>query len=86
MTENGHRPQPPGAASSYPGAPSGVTPAYPGAPPGVTPAYPGAPPSAPSFTDEIHSAVEYERGLAVKALLSIALVALVLVLRVAFFG
>jgi hypothetical protein len=55
-------------------------------PPAAEAAYPGAPPSAPSFEDEIHSAVEYERGLAVKALLSIALVALVLVLRVAFFG
>jgi hypothetical protein len=63
MTENGHRPQPPG-----------------------TPAYPGAPPSAPSFEDEIEEAVEYERGLAVKALLALGLVALVLVLRVAFFG
>jgi hypothetical protein len=55
-------------------------------PPAATPAYPGAPPSAPSFEDEIEDAVEYERGLAVKALLSVALVALVLVLRVAFFG
>jgi hypothetical protein len=64
MTNNGHRPQPPGAE----------------------PAYPGAPPSAPSFDDEIQHAVEYERGLAVKALLAIVLVALVLVLRVAFFG
>jgi hypothetical protein len=50
------------------------------------PAYPGAPPDAPSFDDEVEADVEYERGLAVKALLSIALVALVLVLRVAFFG
>lgn len=49
-------------------------------------AYPGAPPTAPSFEHEIHDAVEYERGLAVKALLSLALVALVLVLRVAFLG
>ena len=40
----------------------------------------------PGFDDEIRSAVRYERGLAVKALLSIALVALVLALRVAFFG
>jgi hypothetical protein len=55
-------------------------------PPAATPAYPGAPPSAPSFEEEIENAVAYERGLAVKALLSIALVALVLVLRVAFFG
>jgi hypothetical protein len=54
--------------------------------PGAETAYPGAPPSAPSFEDEIHHAIAYERGLAVKALLSIALVALVLVLRVAFFG
>lgn len=55
-------------------------------PSGERPAYPGAPPSAPSFDAEIEHAVEYERGLAVKALLSIALVVLVLVLRVAFFG
>jgi hypothetical protein len=64
MTDNGHRPQPPGAEE----------------------AYPGAPPSAPSFEREIHDAVEYERGLAVKALLALCLVALVLVIRVAFFG
>jgi hypothetical protein len=49
-------------------------------------AFPGAPPSAPSFDREIHDAIKYERGLAVKALLAIALVALVLGLRVAFFG
>lgn len=55
-------------------------------PSGAKAAYPGAPPSAPSFEDEIEHAVEYERGLAVKALASILLVALVLVLRVAFFG
>lgn len=55
-------------------------------PPGERAAFPGAPPSAPSFEEEIHDAVEYERGLAVKALLAIALVALVLGLRVAFFG
>jgi hypothetical protein len=55
-------------------------------PSGERAAYPGAPPSAPSFDDEIEHAVEYERGLALKALLSIALVALVLALRVAFFG
>jgi hypothetical protein len=58
---------------------------HPQPPPGEA-AYPGAPPDAPSFSDEIETAVEYERGLAVKALLSIVLVALVLVLRVAFFG
>jgi hypothetical protein len=55
-------------------------------PPGAEAAYPGAPPSAPSFQREIQDAVEYERGLAVKALLALGLVALVLVLRVAFFG
>ncbi len=55
-------------------------------PPGEEKAFPGAPPSAPSFDHEIHDAVEYERGLAVKALLALALVALVLALRVAFLG
>jgi hypothetical protein len=48
--------------------------------------FPGAPPDAPSFEREIDDAVGYERGLAVKALLALALVALVLVLRVSFFG
>jgi hypothetical protein len=55
-------------------------------PAGEQKAFPGAPPDAPSFEREMDDAVEYERGLAVKALLSIALVALVLVLRVSFFG
>jgi hypothetical protein len=55
-------------------------------PPAEQQAYPGAPPSAPSFEHEIRDAVEYERGLAVKALLALALVALVLVVRVSFFG
>ncbi|HEY7015324.1 MAG TPA: hypothetical protein VH480_21345 [Streptosporangiaceae bacterium] len=41
---------------------------------------------APSFEDEIRVTVRYERGLAVKALLSIALVAAVLAFRVYFFG
>jgi hypothetical protein len=49
-------------------------------------AFPGAPPSAPSFDDEIDAAVRYEKGLAVKEVLAIALVALVLALRVYFFG
>jgi hypothetical protein len=48
------------------------------------PAYPGAPPSAPSFEDEVHAAVSYERGLAVKALMAIVLVLLVLAVRVYF--
>lgn len=43
-------------------------------------------PPAPSFEDEIRVTVRYERGLAVKALLSIALVAAVLAFRVYFFG
>jgi len=55
-------------------------------PAGEQEAYPGAPPSAPSFEQEIRDAVEYERGLAVKALLALGLVALVLVVRMAFFG
>jgi len=54
--------------------------------PGKREAYPGAPASAPSFDDEIDDAVRYEKGLAVKALLAIVLVALVLALRVYFFG
>ncbi len=45
---------------------------------------PAAP--APSFEDEIRVTVRYEKGLAVKALLSIALVAAVLAFRVYFFG
>ncbi len=50
------------------------------------PAFPGAPPSAPSFDDEIRAVVRYEKGLAVKALLAIALVAVIITLRVYFFG
>jgi hypothetical protein len=46
----------------------------------------GQPPPALSFEDEIRATVHYERGLAVKALLSIALVAAVLAFRVYFFG
>ena len=49
-------------------------------------AFPGAPPSAPSFDDEVDADVRYEKGLAVKALLAIALVAAVLAFRVYFFG
>jgi hypothetical protein len=40
----------------------------------------------PGFDHEIRSAVRYERGLAVKALLAIALVVAILVLRLFFFG
>lgn len=53
---------------------------------GDHPPYPGAPASAPSFEDEIDAAVRYEKGLVVKAVLAIALVAAVLALRVYFFG
>jgi len=57
-----------------------------GTPGGGRPAFPGAAPAAPSFDDEIGAAVSYEKGLAVKALLAIAIVAIVLVVRVYFFG
>jgi hypothetical protein len=53
---------------------------------GDAPPYPGAPASAPSFDDEIKAAVRYEKGLVVKAVVAIALVAVVLALRVYFFG
>jgi hypothetical protein len=45
---------------------------------------PGGRPAAPSFDAEIRAAVRYERGLAVKALLAIALVVAVLTLRACF--
>jgi hypothetical protein len=59
---------------------------------GGAPAPHGAatPPSARSlaeiFNDEIATAVSYERGLAVKAVLSLTFVALVLAARLLFFG
>jgi len=40
----------------------------------------------PGFDDEIRSAERYERGLAVKALLAIALVAVIILLRQYVFG
>jgi hypothetical protein len=40
----------------------------------------------PGFDDEIRSALSYEQGLAVKALLAIALVAVILLLRQFVFG
>jgi hypothetical protein len=56
-------------------------------PPSAVPA-PRQEPAPPvlSFEDEIRVTVRYEKGLAVKALLSIALVAAVLAFRVYFFG
>lgn len=38
------------------------------------------------FEDEVRDAVRYERGLAVKCLVSLVLVAVILALRVYFFG
>jgi hypothetical protein len=38
------------------------------------------------FEDEVRDAVRYERGLAVKCLVSIVLVAVILALRVSFFS
>ena len=38
------------------------------------------------FEDEVRDAVRYERGLAVKCLVCIVLVAVILALRVSFFG
>jgi len=49
-------------------------------------AFPGAPPSAPSFEHEVDTDVSYEKGLAVKALVAIAIVLLVLAVRVYFLG
>ena len=42
--------------------------------------------SDPGFDDEIRSALRYERGLALKALLAIAVVVVILVLRQYVFG
>ncbi len=63
--------------------PGEPTPAGPGE---RVPAAPGEPATATSFDEEIRSAVRYERGLAVKCLLALALVAVILTLRVYFFG
>jgi hypothetical protein len=50
------------------------------------PAFPGADPLAPTFEDEIRTALSYEKGLAGKALVAIAIVALVLAVRFLFLG
>lgn len=47
---------------------------------------PGDPPVPVPFDDEIRAAVRYERGLAVKALVAIVVVAVVLALRVFLLG
>jgi hypothetical protein len=47
-------------------------------------AYPDAPPEAPSFEEEIETAIRYEQRLVLKALLAIALVAVALLIR--FYG
>jgi hypothetical protein len=44
------------------------------------------PQQAQVFEDEVSDAIHYERGLAVKCLLCILLVAVILALRVYFFG
>jgi hypothetical protein len=62
-----------GAPGPRPGAPLSV-------PPEREPA------SAPAFEDEVRTALSYEKGLAVKALLAIALVGVVLAARFFFLG
>ncbi len=52
--------------------------------PGLTAAH--APGDPRSFRREIRAAVRYERGLFVKALLALALVALVVVIRTLYFA
>jgi hypothetical protein len=84
-------PQPGGhAADEPPGQPQGQPAGGPGS--GLAqaargrPAFPGAPPSAPCYEDEIRAAVSYEKGLAIKALLALAIVGAVLVVRIFFLG
>jgi hypothetical protein len=40
----------------------------------------------PDFDDEVRADIKYERGLAVKAAVSVVLVIAVIVIRVLFFG
>ncbi len=47
-------------------------------------AFPAAGPSAPSFADEINTAVSYEKSLVPRAVLALALVLLVLAIRLVF--
>jgi hypothetical protein len=49
-------------------------------------AFPGADVSAPSFDDEVDSAVSFEKRLVGKAVLAVALVLLVLAIRMYFGG
>jgi hypothetical protein len=42
-------------------------------------------PPAPSYDDEVAGACRYERGLAVKALIAVAVVAVVVVMRLLWF-
>ena len=62
----------PSAAGLAPGAPAAGDPA--------------AAEQAQIFKDEVSDAVRYERGLAVKCVFAILLVAIILALRVYFFG
>jgi hypothetical protein len=50
------------------------------------PAFPGAPASAPTFEDEISTALSYEKGLAVKSLIAVAIVLIVVAIRIFFLG
>jgi hypothetical protein len=50
------------------------------------PAFPGAPASAPTFEDEISIALSYEKGLAVKSLIAVAIVLVVVAIRIFFLG
>ena len=42
-------------------------------------------PSAPSYDDEVAAACRYERGLAAKALIAVAVVAVIVVMRILWF-
>jgi hypothetical protein len=53
---------------------------------GQVPAEPVTVEQAQVFADEVGDAVRYERGLAVKCLFCVLLVAVILALRVYFFG
>ncbi len=78
--------QPPAARVAEPPAPESADKTAALAPASRGQAFPGAALTAPSFDDEIDTALSYEKGLAVKALLALALVALVILVRMLFLG
>jgi hypothetical protein len=88
MTQPPDQPEPPRAATLVPGMPvilrlpDLTTPGR----PEVTQETPEAPVAAPAFADEIRGALSYEKGLAGKALVAIALVAVVLAVRFFLLG